>query len=149
MKYICDAPGRKTWFRIETEYEAEQESALMGHAVEKHFRREREAAIRTFKPASSLYIEQNIGLEAHVQESMPLFLTLRDSDGNAHVTAMLPPRGHDDPTFRMIIVGPHNGDPYPEHEEAILALADQFGLALDRDQCFPYARRPEAVHNIG
>ena len=38
MKYVCDAPGKQSWFRIETEGEAERESALMNHAVEKHFR---------------------------------------------------------------------------------------------------------------
>ncbi len=26
MKYICDAPGKKTWFRIETEAEAEADT---------------------------------------------------------------------------------------------------------------------------
>ena len=149
MKYICDAPERKTWFRIETDFEAEQESALMDHAVEKHFRRERDSAARTFKPASSVFIEQKIGLDAHIQDAMPLFLTLRDSEGDAHVTAMLPPRGHDDPTFRMIIVGPHNGDPYPDHEDAIHALANHFGISLDREHCYPYARRAEASYDIG
>jgi hypothetical protein len=149
MKYVCDAPERMTWFRIETEFEAEQEAALMTHAVDKHFRRECAAAARTFKPASTVFIEQNIGLKAHIQETMPLFVTLRDHDGNAHVTAMLPPRGHDDPTFRMIIVGRANGDPYPEFEMAIHSLADHFGLSLDREQCFPYARRPEAAYDIG
>lgn len=138
MKFICDAPDGKTWFRIETEAEADRESALMEHAVEKHFRRERENAARTFKPASSVYIEQNIGLDAHVQREMPLFLTLRDGDGNGLVTAMLPPQGHDDPTFRKIIVGPRNSDPYSDHGDAIRALATHFGLALEREDCFPY-----------
>ena len=148
MKYVCDALERMTWFRVETEYEAEQESALMDHAVEKHFRRERATAIRTFKPASSVYIEQSIGLEAHIQDTMPLFLTLRDAGGDAHVTAMLPPRGHDDPTFRIIVVGPHNADPYPDHETAIRSLADHFDLKLDREHCFPYAKRSEAAYEI-
>jgi hypothetical protein len=39
MKYVRDAPGRKSWFRIETEAEAERESMLMDHAVAKYFRR--------------------------------------------------------------------------------------------------------------
>jgi len=149
MKYICAAPERMTWFRIEADYEAERESGLMDHAVEKHFLRERDAAVRSFRPASSVFIEQKIGLDAHIQKSMPLFLTLRDNEGGALVTAMLPPRGHDDPTFRMIIVGPGNSDPYPDHEIAIHALADHFGLSLDREHCYPYARRPEAIHEIG
>lgn len=141
MRFICDAPGRKSWFRIETEAEAELESALMEHAVEKHFRREKENAVRSFRPASTVFIEQNIGLEAHIQRAMPLFLTLRDASGNGLATAMLPPRGHDDPTFRIIIVGPRNEDPYPEHAEAIRALGDHFGLELKREDCFPYRGR--------
>ena len=67
MKYVCGAPERKTWFRLETEAEAEQESALMDHAVAKYFRRERDHAVRSYKPTSKAFIEQNIGLEAHVQ----------------------------------------------------------------------------------
>ena len=138
MRFICDTPDGKSWFRIETEAEAHQESALMEHAVEKHFRREKENAVRTFKPVSTVYIEQNIGLDAHVQREMPLFLTLRDADGNGLATAMLPPNGLDDPTFRIIIVGARNGDPYPDHEDAIRALGDHFGLTLAREDCFPY-----------
>lgn len=140
MKYICDAPGKKTWFRLETQAEADQESALMQHAVEKHFCREREKAAASFAPTSNRFIEQNIGLEAHVQRSMPLFLTLRDSDGNAHVTAMLPPGGSQDVSFRIIIVGPGNADPYPDHAEAIASLARHFDLVLDRERCYPYSR---------
>ena len=34
MRYVCDAPGGKTWFRIETEAEAVAESETMRHAVE-------------------------------------------------------------------------------------------------------------------
>ena len=140
MKYVCDAPGRQTWFRIETELEAEQESALMDHAVAKHFKREREAAIRSFRPASEHYIEQGIGLASHIQRAMPLFLTLRDSNGAALVTAMLPPRGRDDIYFKIVIVGNGNRDPYPDHEPAIQALAAHVGFALERERCFPYRR---------
>jgi hypothetical protein len=140
MKYVCDAPGKATWFRVETVGEAEQESALMNHAVTKHFRREREAAIAGYRPASSVFIEQNIGLERHVQATMPVFLTLRDQDGAALVTAMLPPGGRDDPAFRIIIVGQNNADPYPGHKAAIDALAAHFRLTLDRERCFPYRR---------
>ena len=35
MKYVCDAPGGNTWFRIESEAEAATESEAMRHAVEK------------------------------------------------------------------------------------------------------------------
>jgi hypothetical protein len=140
MKYICDAPGNRTWFRIETEAEAADESDVMQHAVEKYFRKERERAARTYQPTSTIYIEQEIGLNAHLQRVMPLFLTLRNDDGTALVTAMLPPRGQEDPGFRPIIVGPRNNDPYTEHADAIRALGQHFHLALDRARCFPYRR---------
>ena len=140
MKYVCDAPDRNTWFRIETMAEADRESALMDHAVAKYFKREREAAVRSYKPTSTAYIEQDIGLEAHIQRAMPLFLTLRDATGEVLATAMLPPRGRDTPVFKIIIVGSGNDDPYPEHEGAIRALGKQFGLTLERVRCFPYAR---------
>jgi hypothetical protein len=140
MRYVCDAPGGKTWFRIETEAEAIGESALMGHAVEKHFRQAAEAAAKTFKPSSRILFEQEIGLKAHIQREMPLFLTLRDDDGAALVTAMLPPGGKDDRTFRPIIVGKENRDPYPDYGEAIEALGAHFGMPLERVRCFPYRR---------
>jgi hypothetical protein len=142
MKYICDAPGGRTWFRLETEAEAIRESESMGHAVEKYFRNERDKAAQSFQPASRRVIEQNIGLQAHIQRVMPLFLTLRDDQGKGLVTAMLPSGGIDRPgfPFRPIIVGPNNADPYPEHGDAIRALGEHFGLTLDRERCFPYRR---------
>jgi hypothetical protein len=118
MQYVCDAPKGKTWFRIETEGEAMHESRLMGHTVEKHFRREREKAVQSWRPERPNAIERDIGLEAHVQREMPLFLTLRDREGNALTTAMLPPGGKDRGGFRL---GAH------------------FGLTLDRNRCFPYS----------
>lgn len=139
MKFICDAPGGKTWFRIETEVEAEQESNLMQHAVEKHFRREMTKAKATYKPTSAVFIEQDIGLAAHLQREIPLFLTLRDADGDGLATAMLP-AGGDDKDFKIVIVGPKNSDPYPDQADAIQALGQHFGLTLDRESCFPYAR---------
>ena len=138
MRYICDAPGGKTWFRIETEGEAALESDAMGHAVEKHFRQAWDAAAGLYRSSSPSFIEQNIGLEAHVQRVMPLFLTLRNADGDPLATAMLPPGGRADTTFRIIIVGPENRDPYPEHAEAIRALGEHFDLTLDRSRCYPY-----------
>lgn len=140
MQYVCDAPDGKTWFRIETAEEAAKESALMNHAVEKHFRQQWDAAATSFKPASTVYIEQNIGLKSHVQREMPLFLTLRNSDGDGLATAMLPPGGKDKAGFRTIIVGHGNSDPYAEHDAAIRALGAHFGLTLDRDSCYPYQR---------
>ncbi len=141
MEYICDAPGGKTWFRIETEAEAAQESALMRHAVEKHFRREWEKAAESYQPVSASFIERDIGLKAHIRRVMPMFLTLRDGDGNGLATAMLPPGGQDSSTVAPIIVGPQNSDPYPQHHDAIEALSAHFGITLDRARCVPpYAR---------
>jgi hypothetical protein len=140
MRYVVDAPNGKTWFRLETEAEAALESQLMRHAVEKYFRLEHEKAVQTYQPASKSFIEQDIGLKAHIQQAMPLFLTLRDQDGKAHVTAMLPPGGKGDGGARFIIVGPGNADPYPPEGDAIKALGDHFGLTLERERCYPYQR---------
>jgi len=140
MNYVCDAPGGKTWFRIETEGEAVAESETMRHAVEKYFRKEQEKAVQSFQPISKVSFEQEIGLKAHVQREMPLFLTLRDDDGTPLATAMLPPNGREDRNFRPIIVGVGNADPYPEQGEAIRALGQHFGMPLERSRCYPYRR---------
>lgn len=140
MQFVCDAPGQKIWFRIETEAEAAQESLLMHHAVEKHFRRAYDEASQAYRPAPGPYIEQDIGREAYIRRAMPVFLTLRDGEGNALVTAMLPLAGRDSLVMRPIIVGHGNSDPYPEHGEAIRALGRHFGLTLDRTRCYPYHR---------
>jgi hypothetical protein len=139
MQFICDAPGQKSWFRIETEGEAIRESRIMGHAVERHFRRAWDAAAAAYRSTASSFIEQDIGLKAHVQRAMPVFLTLRDAEGNGLTTAMLPPGGRNDPSFKIIVVGPENRDPYPDHGEAIRKLGEHFGLTLDRTRCYPYA----------
>jgi hypothetical protein len=126
---------------METEGEAFQESQLMNHAVEKHFRQAAEAAVKTYvPPASARPFEQNIGLNRHVQKVMPIFVTLRDRDGNGLVTAMLPPAGKDETSFRPVVVGPANADPYPKHGEDIKALALHYGFTLDPTRCFPYRR---------
>ena len=138
MQYICDAGGRRTWFRIESEAEALAESEAMRHAVEKYFRRERDAAVKSYKPLTGNCIERDIGLSAHVQRTMPLFLTLREHDGTPLATAMLPPGGKDAGGFRTIVVGPANADPFGNHDEAIQALAKHFGLTLTRERCYPY-----------
>ena len=138
MEYVCDAPKDRTGFRLMTEGEAVAESHEMGHAVEKHYRRERERAAESYQPITSVFIEQDIGKESHIQRAMPLFLTLRNQDGKALVTAMLPPKGRGG--GQCIVVGPTNADPYPDHADAISALGDHFGLTLDRAQCFPYRR---------
>jgi hypothetical protein len=141
MRFVCDAPDGKVWFRIETELEAQRESELMEHAVEKYFRREREKAVQSWQPpAAASYIERDIGLDDHIQRRMPLFLTLRDAEGNGLATAMLPPGGRGTAVFHIIIVGRANSDPYPAEGEAIEALGEKFGLTLDRGSCYPYAR---------
>jgi hypothetical protein len=112
----------------------------MRHAVEKFFRKEQEKAIQTFEPPSKVSFEQEIGLKAHIQREMPLFLTLRDDEGNPLVTAMLPPGANDDRSFRPIIVGIANADPYVDHADAIKALGQHFGLTLERGRCYPYRR---------
>ncbi|MSO77438.1 MAG: hypothetical protein EXQ87_11125 [Alphaproteobacteria bacterium] len=140
MQFVCDAPCRRSWFRIETESEAEREAQLMSHKVDKYFRAEEAAARASYQPTSPVYIEQQIGLKAHLQRAMPLFLTLRDVDGGGLATAMLPPAGNARPDFRIIIVGSGNADPYPGAGDAIAALGSHFGLILDRDHCFPYGR---------
>ena len=138
MDYVCDAPDDETWFRIVTEAEAAAESAALAHAVEKHFRREWERAAESFRPLTTVFIEQDIGKCDHIKRSMPLFLTLRNQDGEALVTAMLPPGGK--PGGQCILVGRANADPYPGHKAAIDALGAHFGITLDRASCYPYRR---------
>ncbi|NGM35604.1 hypothetical protein G4G93_17030 [Methylobacterium sp. DB0501] len=129
------APGTKTWFRIETEAEAIRESELMGHAVEKHFRQAQARAEASYVPPAGPYIEQQIGLKAHLRRTMPRFFTLRDPEGNGLATAMVP-AGAGCP----IIVGVGNRDPYVEHAEAIRVLAAHLGIPLERSRCYPYGR---------
>ena len=102
MRYVCDAPGGKTWFRIESDTEAVQESELMGHAVQKYFRQARERARASYAPLPGPFFEQEIGLKDHIERLMPLFVTLRDAEGNGLATAMLPARGRSDAAFDPI-----------------------------------------------
>ncbi len=140
MQYLCDAPGAKTWFRLETEAEAEAEAALMRHAVDKYFRRHLAAAKESYRaPSGAAAFERDIGLKRHVEAAMPLYLTLRADDGEGLATAMLPPLGRNQVNFRIVLVGPDNSDPYIAHAAAIAALASKFGLELKREECFPYA----------
>lgn len=140
MKYVCDA-GDKTWFQIETPGEAAIESAAMGHAVERYFRDAYEQATQSHVPPKNARAsEQNIGLAAHIQARMPRFITLRDASGTALVTAMLPPKGFDEKSFRPIVVGPANADPYAPHGDAIKTLGRHLGLTLDPVRCYPYRR---------
>ena len=140
MQYVCDASSR-TWFRIETRGEAALESRDMDHAVEKYFCQAYQEAAKSYVPPGSAQVfEQNIGLKEHIQRVMPMFLTLRDGEGKALVTAMLPPAGQDERAFTPIVVGVANKDPYPEHGQAIRDLGRHFGFKLDPARCFPYRR---------
>lgn len=140
MRYVCEASGGRTWFRLETEAEAEAEAALMRHAVDKYFRRHLTEARESYRaPAGAPAFERDIGLKAHIARSTPLYLTLRADDGTGLATAMLPPEGRNQVNFKIIIVGPDNEDPYPAHGDAIEALGRHFGIQLKREECFPYA----------
>lgn len=140
MQYICDAPPM-TWFRLVSQPEAMEESRLMEHAVERYFREAFEKAQASYvPPPGGRFIEQNIGLKDFIQAKMPLFLTLRNNEGKPLVTAMLPPGGKPSPSFRPVIVGKGNSDPYREHGGQIVELGRHFGMPLERDRCFPYQR---------
>jgi hypothetical protein len=138
MKFVCDARNGRTWFQIETQHEAEAESALMNHAVAKYWTREFESARARYKGPPG--IEHDINLKDFIKRTMPTFLTLRDDEGAGLATAMIAMT--DDPV-RAIIVGPANTDPYQRHGDAIEALAEHLGIALPRERCFPYARMEE------
>jgi hypothetical protein len=139
MLYVCDAPGGATWFRIETEAEAEAEAALMRHAVDRYFRTyEADARDQYQAPLGVASFEQAIGLKDHIARTMPIFLTLRADGGGGLATAMLPPGGRRRRDFKCVIVGVRNSDPYLEHAAAIAALAGHFQIELDREACYPY-----------
>jgi hypothetical protein len=141
MQYVCDAPGQKTWFRIETESEAALESQAMHHALEAHFQRERQAAIATYHPPRTLNnIEKNIGLDAHVAHAMPRFLSLRDNAGTPLASAMLPPAKACG-TLRPTIVGPAYADAYVAQDDAIAALEKTVGMSLRRERNNPFESR--------
>jgi hypothetical protein len=144
MKFVCDAPfsasGGRTWFQIETQHEAEAESALMNHAVAKYWTREYENARARYKGPPG--IEHDINLKDFIRRTMPTFLTLRESDGGGLATAMISPEDENG-VARAIVVGPSNADPYPRHGDAIEALGKHLGLSLPRERCFPYARTEE------
>ena len=140
MQYVCDA-GELTWFRLETAGEAARESQEMDHAVEKYFRRAHEQATREYvAPAGVPAMEQNIGLKAHIERTMPIFLTLRDKDGAPCVTAMLPRNGRGPDAMSPVVVGHGNTDPYADYEVAIKMLSRHLGYELDRRECYPYRR---------
>ena len=135
MQYVCDAPGKKAWFRIESSGEAALESAVMKNAIEVQYENTRRAAIQTYQPSSRLhFIERNIGLNAHIARTMPMFLTLRDGEGNHLANAMLPPCGRDDDTFASRIVGPGGMDALMDEAAAVEALERHFGLSIQNKE---------------
>jgi hypothetical protein len=139
MRFVCDAPGGRTWFQIETEDEAQAEGEMMRHAVHRYFQRELNRARASYRPADPNGIERDIGLKAHIARTMPIFLTLRDEDGAGVATAMLP-QGGGGRGFQIVIVGPGNSNPYPAAADAIAALEPRFGLELPEEDCYPYAK---------
>lgn len=138
MQYVCDALHGRTWFRIDTEAEAEEESRLMRHSVERYFKREQARARASYQPGQG--IERDVGLKGHLERETAIFVTLRADDGTGLATAMLPRRAKPDRNFRIILVGPGNTDPYVEHGDAIRMLGRHYGLQLERETCYPYAR---------
>ena len=138
MEYICDAPGDRTWFRLVSEGEAVMESEVMRHAVEKYFRREWEKASKSFKPLTSVFFEQDIGLAAHIQREMPFFLTLRDEEGTPLVTAMLPSGGRRDRSFGLHHRRAGQYRSLQAARRCDRALAEHFDMPLDRAHCYPY-----------
>lgn len=138
MRFVCDAPAGKAWFQIETEAEAEAEAIAMHHSVAKYFVRCLAAARQSYRPPAGAGIERDIGLKAHISRAMPLFVTLRASDGEGLATAMLPNPDHGAHGGQIIIVGPSNRDPYIDHSDAIAALALHVGYPLPHESCYPY-----------
>ena len=133
MQYVCDAPGRKTWFRIETEGEAIQEAEAMHHSLDYRFRHERSAAIASYAPSPELRpIERNIGLDAHVARTMPMFLTLRDADGTPLATVLLP-QSRDCGGTAPSVVGPDYSDASAAQADAIAVLEKHLGAVLRRE----------------
>ena len=111
----------------------------MHHAVEKYCRRAYDQASLAYRPAPGPYIEQDIGRSAYIRHAMPVFLTLRDGEGNPLATAMLPQPRRDSPAPNPIVVGHENSNSYPEHGGPS-ALGRHFSLILDRVRCYPYHR---------
>ena len=131
MQFICDAPGRKSWFRIETESEAIFEAEAMRVSIDAPFRIEREAAVKSYRPQSRLRaIERDIGLSAHVLRTMPIYLTLRDLEGTALANAVLPADGDCEEDHHAVVIGPGHADPFASQAEAIRALERHYGVRL-------------------
>ena len=127
-------------FGLETEGEATRESENMCHAVERYYRREREKAAQTFRPRSDGLLragDWSQGPHPARNAAIP-DVARRERRGSRHRHAA--PRGREDRSFRTIIVGRDNGDPYLQYGDAIRALGRHFGTSLERARCYPYRR---------
>jgi len=145
MEYVCDAPGDKTWFRIETENEAALEAIATTGKVAFIFDVEHKAACQSYRPHDRLRpIERDICLGAHLRRFMPQFLTLRDREGAALATALLPPRGlEEEYCYLPSVFGPEGSDPYAAQADAIRALEKHFDLEI----CKPVSKAPISLEN--
>lgn len=131
MQFICDAPGQKSWFRIETENEAIFEAEAMKVSIDAPFRIERDAAVQSYRPQARLRaIERDIGLGAHVLRTMPIYLTLRDREGTALANAVLPAKDDLQEDHHAVVIGPGHADPFASQAEAIHALELHYGVSL-------------------
>lgn len=138
MQFICEAPGQKTWFRIETEGEAVDDAEAMRHAMDYRFRHERQLAIRSYNPNTDARTAEN-GLGAHLRRTMPIFLTLRGSDGLPLATAIVPQiAGY----YAANVVGPSYTDAYAREQDAIAALEAHLGRSLRRESYSPLDSNP-------
>jgi len=132
MQYVCDAPGRRAWFRIETEGEATLEAQEMRHSLDYFFRHEHAAARRSYAPCDRLsFIERDIGLSAHLKRTMPIFLTLRERDGTPVASAILP-QDPDSETVAARVIGAGDCDAFRAEREALIALEAHLGKKLRR-----------------
>ena len=131
MRYVCDVSERMTWFRIETDGEALLEAMATQIAVAYFFEEERRKALSSYRPRAELsFLERDIGLESHIQRTMPLFLTLRDNNGSALATTMLPLDGKDDGVFPVLVWGAGSVDAYELHTVALRALEKHFDIPI-------------------
>lgn len=108
-----------TWFEIETRAQAQEETDRMEHAVVFYFvadaRTQEASGTKTYR-----------------------YFSFREGDTSV-VTARVPLAGVAE-TQGPIVVGRRNSDPYPDHGDAIEALAAAISTPLP-DSCYPYPRR--------
>jgi len=132
MRYICDAPGNKTWFCIETEGEAADESDTMQHAVEKYFRKEKRARDPDL-PADLDRLHRTgdrpQGASPARDAAVPDAARRRR---DPLVTAMLPAARRDESGLPADSSSARaNTDPYTDNADAIRVLAQHFRIVLD------------------